>query len=100
MVVAVATIGLSLLGVRPAARAAGSGDAPPAPLTLTDPDALPFSDTQLQQALLARLLSSPDEPGPAAAGGGGGGARGGGGGGGGPAAGGGAGGRGRGAPPP
>ena len=67
MVVAVATIGLSLLGVRPAARAAGSGDAPPAPLTLTDPDALPFSDSQLQQALLARLLPSPDEPGLAAA---------------------------------
>jgi hypothetical protein len=67
MVVAVATIGLSLLGVLSSARAQGSGDAPPAPLTLTDPDALPFSDTQLQQALLARLLPSLDEPGPAAA---------------------------------
>jgi hypothetical protein len=67
MVVAVAMLGLSLLGVLSPARAQGSGDAPPAPLTLTDPDALPFSDTQLQQALLARLLPSLDEPGPAAA---------------------------------
>jgi hypothetical protein len=49
------------------ARAQGGDETPPAPLTLTDPGALPFSDTELQQALLARLLPSPGEPGPASA---------------------------------
>jgi len=67
MFVTVAMTGLSLLGLRPPARAQAAGDAPPAPLTLTDPDALPFSDSQLQLALLARLLPAPDQPGPAAA---------------------------------
>jgi len=67
MVVAVAMTGLSLLGVRPPARAQAGGEATPAPLTLTDPDTLPFSDTQLELALLARLLPGAGEPGPAAA---------------------------------
>ena len=35
-----------------------------APLTLTGSRELPFSDAELQQALLARLLSAPSEPGP------------------------------------
>lgn len=39
-------------------------DPPPAPVTLTGPRELPFSDAELQQALLARLLPAPAEAGP------------------------------------
>ncbi len=50
----------ALLTVGPA-RAQQPDDKPP---TLTGAGELPFSDVQLQQALLARLLPSPSEPGP------------------------------------
>ncbi len=67
MLVAGLMVGLSVLGVQPPALAEGNGEVPPAPAISTDPSALPFSDTELQRALLARLLPSPDETGPAAA---------------------------------
>ena len=60
-------VGALGLCVRPVARAQGATDAAPAPRFPTDPDALPFSEIELQQALLARLLPSEGEPGPAAA---------------------------------
>ena len=59
-------IGALALCVR-TVRAQGATDAAPAPQFPNDPDALPFSDTELRQALLARLLPSAGEPGPAAA---------------------------------
>ncbi len=45
------------------ARAETADAPPPAPLTLVQPEALPFSDVELQRALLARLLPPAGEPG-------------------------------------
>src|SRR5579871_395143 len=59
--------GLAGVALLAAAAPAGaqSPEATPPPLTLGSPEALPFSDSELQQALLARLLPPGDDAGTA-----------------------------------
>src|SRR5579871_154808 len=54
--------GVALLAAAALPARAQTAEAPP-PLTLGSPEALPFSDAELQQALLARLLPPGDEAG-------------------------------------
>src|SRR5579871_2488141 len=56
--------GVALLAAAALPARAQTAEAPP-PLTLGSPEALPFSDSELQQALLARLLPPGDDAGTA-----------------------------------
>jgi hypothetical protein len=64
MLAAGVVFGLLVLGIRLTAHAAGPVDGTAVRPRPADPSALPFSDAELQQALLARLLPSADAPGP------------------------------------